>query len=224
MNETELKEGFVVLKQLALDEYEESLRKVTSNEDKQMIFNQVGRLVGVTLKQPFAEPMELTAPSPYSHAYRSWALVDEKTFEERQEAQGQALKALLEELKRQGEAGDNWTLYQLALDAHHERGFFGYLARSCRKYICNDPEFRKEVEKAVNETRKAGVDLKYMIPDVIVGSGGLSLGVWLVGAVPVLSVMGAPVIAGLVLLLYKIGADAFCEYSNSSSLGPVEAK
>jgi hypothetical protein len=50
-------------------------------------------------------------------------------------------------------------------------------------------------------------------PETIVGTGGLALGVELVHAVPVMGMVGAPVVAGLVVILYKLGVEGFCDWS-----------
>jgi len=105
------------------------------------------------------------------------------------------------------------TIHALALNVHHERGFFSYLARSTTKYICGDARIRKDFKKAVDEAKKSGINLNATSPEFIVGSAGLSLGLMLVQYVPILGVVGAPVIAGFVLILYRIGVDAFCDWS-----------
>ena len=64
------------------------------------------------------------------------------------------------------------------------------------------------------EAKKKGVNLTVTTPEVIVGSAGLSLGVILIQNVPALAFVGAPVIAGLVVIIYLIGVDAFCEWVN----------
>jgi hypothetical protein len=47
---------------------------------------------------------------------------------------------------------------------------------------------------------------------VLVQAGGLALGAYLVARIPVFGFVGAPVVAGFVLVLYSIGSDAFCKY------------
>jgi len=52
-------------------------------------------------------------------------------------------------------------------------------------------------------------------PEGIVGAGGLTLGVYLVQPVPILGMVGAPVIAAVVVILYTLGVNAFCQWSES---------
>lgn len=47
---------------------------------------------------------------------------------------------------------------------------------------------------------------------MLVQAGGLALGAYLVARIPVFGFVGAPVVAGFVLVLYSIGSDAFCKY------------
>src|SRR5262249_48638374 len=106
------------------------------------------------------------------------------------------------------------TPYQLAVMAHHESGFFGLYARSLRKYICGNKEIRKKVEDSFRAYSRMGGTLKTPTPEGIVGAGGLTLGVYLVQHIPMLGMAGAPVIAGIVLMLYVLGVDAFCAWSD----------
>jgi hypothetical protein len=47
----------------------------------------------------------------------------------------------------------------------------------------------------------------------MVVSAGLSLGMLLIAHSRVLGFVGAPGIAGFVLMIYRIGLDAFCDWS-----------
>jgi len=103
-------------------------------------------------------------------------------------------------------------VYALALNAHHERGFFRYVLGSTTKYICGDVKIRREIGKAVDEAKKSGININATSPgSLIVGSAGFGLGIMLIQSAPILGIVGAPVIAGLVLILYHIGIDAFCD-------------
>jgi|HubBroStandDraft_6_1064221.scaffolds.fasta_scaffold556339_1 hypothetical protein len=67
-----------------------------------------------------------------------------------------------------------------------------------------------------------GGSLKAPTPEGLVGTGGLTLGVYLVHAVPALRMAGAPVIAGVVLILYVLGVDAFCQWSEGARTHETE--
>ena len=62
------------------------------------------------------------------------------------------------------------------------------------------------------DAKAAGFSPRHLRPEVLIQAGGLALGSHLVTHVPVFAFVGAPVIAGFVLVLYSIGADAFCSY------------
>jgi hypothetical protein len=64
----------------------------------------------------------------------------------------------------------------------------------------------------VAQAKAAGFNTKHLRPEVFVQAGGLALGSLLVTHVPVFAYVGTHVIAGFVLVLYSIGADAFCGY------------
>jgi hypothetical protein len=101
----------------------------------------------------------------------------------------------------------------LCLDAYQERGFFGYFARVLRKYICGDKQTRKLVDKAIKAATKSGSKVPPLTPEAIVASGGCALGVILIERIPMLGMVGAPVIGATVLILYSLGVEAFCQWS-----------
>jgi hypothetical protein len=220
LDSNELKQGFAVLNKLAQQDYRQNLDELLSGStigiDPSM---QIGRLVGVVLKEPFSTPIDLDRPSQFSGAYRAWELLGESAFHDyaaMQSWQYHVLQLLAHETGHP-------DAYRLALDAHHERGFFGYLARSAAKYICGDARIRKEIKKAVDEVKKSGLNLSVTSPEVLVGSAGLSLAMLLIQYAPILGVVGAPAIAGFVLVIYRIGVDAFCEWTSSYDIDrPLE--
>lgn len=224
MDQNDLKAAFQQLDHLSQEEYHKPLSDVASvtKGDEQTCLLQIGRLIGVTMKQPLAKPRNLDAPSPTSGAYRAWDLKSQRSLQNksvRASWQYQTLEALrqdqdvIDSLGRQPK-----DVFELAKLAHHERGFFGYLVVSCRKYLCRDSKLRKEVETQVKAAQKAGLDVKQVSPELIVGSGGLALGAALIQQIPILGYFGAPVIAGLVLLIYSIGLDAFCGWAKDRYL------
>ena len=115
------------------------------------------------------------------------------------------------------------SVSDLATSAQFERGFFRYLAVSFRKYLCQ-PNLRKEIERAIQGARRAGMDLKNVTPDTIAASGGLAIGAVLIQNIPALGMMGAPVIAGIVFIIYRIGIDAFCAWASSIKLSDPDRK
>jgi hypothetical protein len=217
VDEKELNSGFAILNQLAKSEYHRSIQDLMA--DSPSAFDksaQIGRLIGVVLKEPFANPVRLEQPSSFTGAYNAWELDEGKFAEASRSAPWQY--GVLEQL---AETEGFHDAHNLAVEAHHERGFFGFLARSVAKYICGDPRIRRDIKKAADDARKSGINLTVTSPEVVVGSAGLSLGVLLVQNVPILGIVGAPVIAGFVLILYRIGVDAFCDWTRGTET-PME--
>jgi hypothetical protein len=211
MDKKQLTEGLNQLKQLSEDDYHQPLETILSDSNDQVVFRRLGRLIGVTLKQPFATLTVLRHPSQHSHSYRGWELAADSF--ERPEAQQTWQYHTLEAILREAPDGRRFrSIEELARDARDERGFFGYLARSARKYICGDAGIRKEIDKNVKAAKKAGFPTTHLTPEVLVQAGGLSLGAYLIGRVPIFGLVGAPVVAGFVLVLYSIGLNAFCKY------------
>lgn len=220
MKEEEFKAGFQHLSELSEQEYHKSLSDCITKGPKDhrgyewhlgSPFYSVGRLIGVSIKEPFATVEILSEPSSHAGSYRSWHL-HTGTLEDpsqRQTWQYRTLNAICSELRQEG---DNPTVLQLAEYATHETGFFGYLARSAARYICDDAGLRRKINKSVAEAKAAGFNAEHLRPEVLVQAGGFALGSLLVDHIPVFRYVGPPVIAGFVLVLYSIGANAFCSY------------
>jgi hypothetical protein len=230
MESEDLESALRELDALAKIEYHESLVQVATEptDDDTARLLRIGRLLGVMLKEPFASPTVLSTPSPHSRAYRAWDLKPASVVDDpivQLSWQYRALDALRVDPEVTDALGWQPTsVYEVASDAQFERGFFGYLAVSCRRYLCRDPALRKEIEKQVKGAKRQGIDLKSITPEQIVAAGGLALGSELVQRIPVLGIMGAPVIAGLVFILYSIGLDAFCRWSSAQDLQNSEGE
>lgn len=223
MNSEELTNGFRQLNTLAQEEYHEPLTKVALGpEDDEKRLLRLGRLIGVVLKEPFAMGLDLASPSQYSGAYRAWELKPEAKFQDasvRDSWQYQALESLRTDPDVISTLG--WqpvNVYDLAQTAHNERGFFSFLAVSCRKYLCKDKKLRAEIDGEIKAAKSRGLNLKNVTPETVVASGGLVIGTWLIQAIPVLGIMGAPVIAGIIFIIYTIGVDAFCSWASDRAL------
>ena len=215
MNESDLISGLNDLDQLARVDYRKSLPALFNDQPEGEAVRQLERLIGVSLKAPFAEPEVLLHPSAYSQAYRGWNL-DEQKFAS-PEAASTWQYHTLEAIWREPENAQQFsTLIELARYAHNERGFFGYLAQSLQKYICSNPEIRKVIKDSVKHGEAAGFNVKLLSPEQLVQAGGLALGSYLIAHVAILGLVGAPVIAGVVLLFYTIGVDAFCSWAKDT--------
>lgn len=206
-----IESGFRELGLLAEAEYHQSIGEVVDDNDATKAVERIGRLVGVVIKKPFANVEYMTTPSSRTHAYRSWHLKDESDFN----SAANVNKAQYEFLSRiRDEVKPELNTYQLAQEAQYETGFFGLYAQACGKYICGDKDIRKRVEDAFKAYAKAkfGGAIKAPTPEAIVAYGGLALGAYLVQAIPMLGLAGAPVIAGTILILYTLGVEAFCKW------------
>jgi hypothetical protein len=173
------------------------------------------------MKEPLATSQTLDAPSIYTGAYLRWMLKDEETIlrEEQSTWQYQVLAALREDEQVIESLGHQPpSVYNVALMAHHERGFFAYLVVSCRKYLCRDPKLREEISTQIEAAKGTGLNIRNVSPETIVAAGGAAVGTALIQSIPVLGLVGTPVFAGLVVIIYSIGMDAFCQWALSRDL------
>jgi hypothetical protein len=220
MKVARFKASLRALDSLAQAEYKTSLTEIATqpgdNSEHRLL--RMGRLLGVILKEPFATCNDRKKPSSFTGAYRAWQLRSE-AFDELQTQKSWQYK-VLEDLGTDpdvieslgGSAGDPRILADFA---QHERGFFWFLAMACRRYLCEDTELRKDIEREFETARQSGIDLVNVTPEEIVAFGGFKVGTMLIQAIPVLKHMEAPVIAGLVFILYSVGMDTFCRWAKA---------
>lgn len=228
MEAEDLENGFRELQSLSEKEYHERLASVAFGpEDGETRLLRIGRLIGAVMKEPFAVGKDIQSLSEYGRAFRSLELQPAAKFEDpllRQSWQYKALELLRTDPDVISTLG--WqpvNVYDLAQTAHYERGFFGFIAVSCRKYLCKDEQLRADIDREVEAAKKAGFNLKNSTPELVVASGGLTIGTWLVQTFRCLAFTGAPVIAGIVLIIYTIGIDAFWSWSSSRAVRETHA-
>jgi len=209
---------------LAQEEYRSPLAQVVGRQDhdRETRLLRVGRLIGVMLKQPFATTQLLDTASPFSQAYRSWELNPETAFED-PEARNTWQYHTLEELRRdpdvvQSRGFQHPSAYAIAQDAQFERGFFGYLAISCRRYLCGNSQLRAEIERQLESAERAGIEVKALGPHTLVSAGAVSIATLLVQSIPILGIVSTPVVAGLIVIVFNIGLDAFCQWASNPNL------
>lgn len=214
MNKSELKKGFEELDHLAFEEYHKSLEDLLRDKNDRRRRARLARLTGILMKRPFADPTYHGTQGSRTGAYRRWELKDSQEFAKaglRNRESLQLLERIRKELSsKNDQAAGASTVFKFAEDARDETGFFGYFSKVLRDYICGDPEIRKKVKEILKKHAK----LPEITPETIVAAGGLTLGGYLVSVIPVLAFAGAPIVAAVVLILYTIGVDAFCKWTN----------
>jgi hypothetical protein len=219
----QIQEGLVVLNSLAQEEYHIDLNSIladTARTQEERLLR-VGRLVGVVLKEPFATAVPIDPATSHTGAYRGWQLINESKFDV-PEIQATWQYGVLESLQK--EEGWPRTVYEFADYLQVESGFWGFLIKSTRKYICGDPALRQKIDAEVKASLPSGgtVSLATM--------GTVALANILVQYVPWLAGAGTPLIAGLclwlVLCIRAVGTDAFCDWSKQfqHSYGPAKGE
>ena len=213
MTQEDFTEAVRYLNGLSEGDYHQSLQEVYSEEDDTLVATKIGRLVGVAIKLPFAIQKDRQTPSQFSSSYREYNLLPYERLTEILEDQDVKNTWQYRTLELMNANNPNAsTIASLMMDAHYERGFWGYLGKSFVNYICNNGPIRERIKTDLENARQEGYAAKVVDPEILVAIGGLSLGNYLISIHPDLSALGAPVIAGIVMVLYRIGIDGFCPY------------
>jgi hypothetical protein len=191
-----------------LAEYGRALPDVTASLDEEHGPSRLyyGRLLGIMIKEPFSE---VRSDPELRDAKRRWELVPERLKEKTAQATWQFQLISRLQTESLGYAVESYPdVDTMVQEVKRETGFFWHLLRSLRKYTCGDPEFSKELKKKVDELRRSGTAAT--LPSASIAA---TLASFLVAHVPWLGIASAPIIAGVVLLLWQIGVDAFCSWS-----------
>jgi hypothetical protein len=214
---SDLQRGFEELSTLASEEYGLSLANILldSKVDQDMRLLKVGRLLGITLKQPFAEPHPVNPSNSYTGANRRWELKwepneDTQLFAPANRSVWQ-YKTLDKIRKEEGLS----SVKELCEGAQYELGFFWYLAHSLNKWICNDPEVSEKVDLFAKEVEKKGGAAQFLTPQGMISVSATALASYLIETIPILAGAGLPIVTGLLVLIGSYGLEKYCLWSSN---------
>jgi hypothetical protein len=203
-----LREFLMEADRLSREEYKQPIEQLVAELDTKLGQLRYGRLLGVMLKEPMSQSLERSEPSKHTGAWRDWGWDPQKT------ADAAAIQSwqyqLLSELAKE----QSMTVEEFVQrEGLQERKIFLHLMRATRKYICNNQKAKKEIQRAIEDAKKQGIQITNLTNQgagvVVAGlvSGALVtvLGPWAIAL--------GPLAGGLTLLLMAIGTEAFCTWS-----------
>lgn len=228
VSEEALHAAYTELSDLAEAEYGQTLAELLADDDPVQgdeydnfevrdshdAFWRLGRLIGITVKEPFAEPEDRTDQESQTDARRFWNLDSQALKVARPDLwQYNLLTEFLADTDREGyfdwlppqELAEPEQVAWFLMEAHSERGVFGALAKAARPYLCKDPEVREKLTKTM-ATGRIEADPAQMI------AGGATTGAasLIIAVVPWLGPAALPVVAGILLIITAKGLNAFC--------------
>jgi hypothetical protein len=193
--------------------YRRPFSELLADVDSPLGRKQFARLLGVMVKEPFAE----TEDRPPAKATKAVKGLKWKTDADiRKLAPGTWQFEFIRELsseKKGRKISDEDAIEELTY-FKYESSLGKAVFQAFRERICGDPKTSAVVRAAVAEAKKSGVKL------IDPSTASLSVGVASVIAVAVASILPAalaavasPVIGGVALLLMQVGVDGFCAWS-----------
>lgn len=229
MTDDEFSAAVAALDDLAIEEYGVDLDALFEDDDpwtgraheqfydrppQADAFWRAGRLTGIGAKMPFAyaEPVQ-QGFTGQTGAKRRWEIDHTKLSKlSTTDENYQFLAGFLEAEAKQFDWMMNPTsigpeevsLY--LIESNSERGVFRTMLTRIRPYICSDPEVKEAVEAASTISKPS-------ILDSAVNQAGNHIATLLIAKVSWLAALGSVgplVIAGIVVLLIKLGADEVC--------------
>jgi hypothetical protein len=217
----DLRGGVNELDDLARGEYGVSLAEVLSDpsrtSDDRMW--RVGRLIGITVKQPFASSHSIDPATSKTGAQRGWALAPIGAKESATSTntwQYALLSGLIVDPDLGADLGQweggtpDFEAVQYALYAmNSERGLWRCMAKSAQKYLCGN----KALKEAVDESSRAGgLSKDLLTPSSLIGAASVSGAGAITDALPWLHPSGTVVATGMLIIIGNIGLDGFCDW------------
>jgi len=208
-----LAQGLKELTDLSSKEYEIPIGKLFEQPIKDPNAFEVqrfGRLIGITLKQPYSKPHKAASENTPLKSHRVWELLPVDFSLPNQ--QGTWQYKIIDCLRQEGGFND---VESFVLTAHHEAGFFYFLIRSCHKYICGNDDLQKKIKDSIDTVQNSGGIGQVITPKGIIGAGAMNLASYLIEAISWLTPAASPIIVGLIIVISSIGLDTFCSWSKS---------
>lgn len=205
-----LQEGLADLEELSAMEYGQELSTLLTKESARLRIIQVGRLMGVVLRDSFSWPTDLEQPDPDTEARRSWTLSESAAFYEDSDCwQYKVLIALLDEQWMKEElATKERSPYSVAEVLQETTGFFGAIAQSCSKSICRAAKVRDNLTTTL-ETLPAD---EKPTPARIIDHVGEDMAAALLKSSSILRKCNPAVLTGMILILAAAGVKGFCDF------------
>lgn len=195
--------------------YKQNLKALLAYVETPKGRRQYARLLGVMLKEPFAEEVA-RAPSKSTGAVIGlrWKENDELRKIAPNTWQFRFMRELLSEDRGQrlseDEAFGMLTYYK------YESSLGKFVFEAFRDRICGDARTSKAVRDAIAQAKKAGVSLTNPNTAALsVGAASLVAVTVAAHMSPMLAAVGAPVIGGVALLILQIGVDGFCRWTRA---------
>ena len=183
---------------------------------------QYARLLGVMVKEPFAEPFD-RRPSTRTRARIGLKWKPTETLREAVPGTWQfafVRDLVREERNLEADPSDDTVIQYLETEARYETNLGKHIFQAFHRRLCGSAETSEAVRKAIAAARAEGVKLADPT------AAGISVGVSSLVAVSVaalfsgpIALAAAPVIGGIALMLCQIGVDGFCSWSQEVSAG-----
>jgi hypothetical protein len=210
------------LDRLALEHYRLSGPELLASLDTDLGRIQYARLLGVMVKEPFAEPFK-RRPSTRTKARIGLRWKSTETLRESVPGTWQfafVREIVREERELESDPSDAIVIDYLETQARYETNLGKHIFQAFHRRICGSAEASEAVQKALEAARAAGVKL------VDPTAAGISVGMSSLVAVSVASlfsgpiaIAAAPVIGGIALLLCQVGLEGFCSWSKELAGG-----
>ncbi len=230
VSDESLRVAWAQLSELARSEYGEGLDELLVHDDpvrsgeydldtmalrdSHDAFWRIGRLMGITIKEPFATPQARTDQESQTDALRVWNLDPRILDVERPDLwQYNLISDFLTKVERvrtfdwlpPQQMTQHEQVADFLIATHAERGLFRALVHGLRPHLCDDPDVREQLAKEISKGRIEAEPAQMFASGVTASAASL-----IIAVVPWLGPEALPVVAGITLIVAAKGIDAFC--------------
>lgn len=202
ITEDVLNDGWEVLDRLSRQEYDASLGAVLGQFDDTLMFKQLGRLLAVSIKVPFAQPFpyEPELASNWAKSRQCWEIHRPPSKEQIRDHQYQY--DLLESVALE---------WNRPVECVAEYNIFMSLCKKLRPVICGQQKALAVADKIAKELQRQGEPVAMVTPNQLIGAAAVAIATYLGESVSVLADSGA-LTTGVTLFVLCLGQQRLCRF------------
>ncbi len=197
-----IQENLAAFSKLSKGEFNCDLIDLLRDNDEQLTMKRIGRLMSVSIKQPFAKPFPYDPNLPWNWAKsnRAWEILGP--------IPSQLRNAYYSQYQFLAQVAQEWRIPEYKIAEWH---VFHVICNHFRPIICGESELLEETNKIAEEIRKSGWPVSTLSMNDIIGPFSVTVATWLSTRLDFPSDL-LPIVTGTTVLLCCYGKNKLCKF------------